>query len=98
MKRMILLSLLLGCIPGHIVAQKAWTKVPQEQAEYNRLMQACNQIAERFIAMGGGALQSSGFANAIFQYLKEIGTPTSLRVLEEQVKMGRVPESYLKNV
>ena len=73
-----------------------WTHLSKEQIEYNNLSQQCNQIAEYFTAMGGG--HSSAYSTAIFDYLKKVGTPTSLEVLKSQVSAGRVPANYLNNI
>ena len=77
-------------------AKTGWTPVSQEQGEYNRLTLHCAQIAEQYTALGGG--RSSALGCAIFTYLKGIGTPAAFRVLQDQVKMGRVPASYLNQV
>ena len=80
-----------------LVSKDAWTKVAPDQAEYNRLSMECSNIVERFTAMGA-ALSSPIIATTIFQYLKSIGTPISLRVLKDQIAAGRVPARYLNNV
>jgi len=97
MKKLLLLVCLIESA-SPLMAQEAWTPISQEQAEYNRLMQECDRIAERFTRMGSGAQRSSAFHGAIFSFLKNIGTPVSLRVLKAQIAMGRVPAHYINNI
>lgn len=59
----------LACI-SHLGAQKSWSPVSSEEAEFMCLMQNCNAIAEKFIAMG--ACCSSSYSGAIFGYLKNV--------------------------
>jgi hypothetical protein len=93
----LLISILLLYISSFLFAvERTWTPVSKEQAEYNHLMEQCDQIAQYFAYIG--ALNSSSYPGAIFKYLKDIGTPTSLRVLEAQVKAGRIPASWLEKI
>lgn len=80
-----------GCV---FAAKRTPVPAVQDQAEYNRLMRECDRIAEYFSSMG--AQQSSAFHNAIFQHLKDVGTPAAFRALQAQVSAGRVPTSYLQ--
>jgi hypothetical protein len=97
MKKLLLLVCMIGCgIP--LIAEQTWTPVSHEKAEYDRLMLECSKIVFYFSAMGNNSLRSPALANAIFQYLKNIGTPISLEVLKSQIKAGRVPASYLNNI
>lgn len=91
-KQLFVLACMFGCLTS-LTAQENWTPVSPEQAEYNYLMENCTHI---WCTYGGGSCSAS--YGAIFKYLKNIGTPTSLKVLKEQVAMGRVPACCLNNI
>lgn len=71
-----------------------WTPVSKEQLEYKTHMENCGKIIEHFTSLGA-TLSSPSISTAIFEYLKKANTKTSFLVLKEQIKMGRVPQSYL---
>lgn len=89
-KLLIVLALLAFNIQAN--PQTGWSQKSQQDSVYDQLMADCNAISLRC-----GGNRSSGTSVHIFNYLRQIGTPTSLRVLEEQVRMGRVPKSFLSN-
>lgn len=96
MKKLLSVIFIIGfSVPS--LATQGWTPVTSEQAEYNRLMHNCAEIAERFTAMGGSS-SGSALPGAIFNYLKSVGTPIALKVLKAQIKSGRCPVSYLKDI
>ena len=92
MKRLLLFLLLTGST-APLFAGQNWTPVSKEQKEYERISAECSRITEYYVGMG--ALRSSSYPNAIFQYLKNIGTPASLRVLKEYINRGLLPKSFL---
>lgn len=96
MKKILISGLVLNVISLQLFSQQGWTPISPETAQYNQLSLECSRITERYTAMG--ASRSSALPRAIFQYLKAIGTPISLKVLRDQVAAGRVPPSYLNNI
>ncbi len=94
-KQLFMLVCMLGCLTT-LAAQNAWTPVLPEESEYRRLMQNCDAITENFAYRN--SLRSSSYFCAIFWYLKNIGTPVSLRALKAQIAMGCIPASYLNNI
>jgi hypothetical protein len=76
-------------------APQAWTPRSPEQIEYEFLMRQCNAISERH---SNSAATSPSLQSALFNYLKNVGTPVSLQVLKDLVAQGRVNAAYLKQV
>lgn len=94
MKKYIICAYLVSFCPFVIQAgQGGWKIESAEQSEYNQLKLKINKINESFVAIG--AYHSSGRNNAVFQLLKEAGTPVSYKILQELVKSGELPKSYL---
>ena len=87
-----LLSILL--FASSTLFANPWPKISQEQRQYEALSLECNRIVENFAGMGC-SLRSPSIANAIYQYLKDVNTEVSYKVLLDQIKSGRVPEYYL---
>ncbi len=88
MKRLFLSLLIMGAATP-LLAEKGWTPVSAEEKEYNKLLMTCLQMA---------AQSPGGCGNNIFFYLKDIGTPTSLRVLKELISRGIVHASFLSAI
>jgi len=99
MKNLVFLIIVFVVSPA-LSEQTSWTPVSQEQAEYDFLIQECLKISNYYYSLSNGneALSSlmPRIGGAIFQYLKKVGTPVSLRVLKEKVAEGTVPAYYLK--
>ena len=76
-------------------AAKGWTPVSKEQAEYNAIQMQIAQVNEQFTALGG--YNSSARQAAIFQLLKNIGTPVTYKILKELVESGELSGSYLNH-
>ncbi len=74
-------------------ASQGWTPISKEQAEYNAIQLKIAQIHEAFTAYG--ASRSSSHQLAIFQLLKNIGTPVSYKILQGLVASEDLNKSYL---
>ena len=77
-------------------ANQGWTPISKEQAEYDAIMLKIARINEQFSA--AGAYRSSARELAIFELLKNIGTPTSYKILKELVASGGLNASWLNQV
>jgi hypothetical protein len=73
-----------------------WSTVSAEDAEMTQINKEIAKINNYFASMG--AYSSSARTGAIFQYLKDKGTPASLKVLKQLIKSGDLPESFLNMV
>ncbi len=92
MKKLFIMTFVLGLATSLSVAQ-GWTPVSKEQAEHNAIMLQVAQINEQFTACG--ASRSSARQMAIFQLLKNIGTPVSYKILQGLVASGQLDKSWL---
>jgi hypothetical protein len=63
---------------------------PLDQAEYNKLRLQVAIIKERFVAMGTACGLTSACPMMISEYLRNIGTPVALNILEELKKEGLI--------
>ncbi len=91
MKRLMLSMFILGAtVPA--IAKNGWTETySAEDKEYNRLMEVCYQKFHNYSP-------NYDSSKEIFNYLKGIGTPASLRALKECVRRGWVYSYYLDMV
>jgi hypothetical protein len=95
MKKLVLaLSLSLFIAPTVIAA--GWTPISQEQAEYEMIMRDIAQIQNYFANMGG--LNGSAYPRTLFEYLRSVGTETSLKVLKKLVDSRQIPKYYLDKI
>jgi len=69
-------------------AQNGWTPVPKEIAEKQAIMLQVAQIKEKFAGMGS----SSAEIAEIFEFLKNVGTSASYKILQELVASGELPK------
>lgn len=63
---------------------------PLDQAEYNKLMLQVAIIKERFVVMGTACGLTSACPRMISEYLRNVGTPVALKILEELKKEGLI--------
>jgi hypothetical protein len=87
------LMLTLSVVPVILADKKAWTSVSAEEQEIRDIMQNVQRIKEQFTAMG--ASRSSACQGAIFGYLKQVGTPASLKALKMLIQNGELPQHFL---
>ena len=74
-------------------ASQGWTPVSKEQAEYNAIQLKIAQINTEFATYD--ASHSSAHQEAIFQLLKNIGSPIAYKILQELVANGELDKSFL---
>lgn len=77
------------------LATQTWTPVSKEKSEYNAIIMKIARINNQFTALGG--FRSSGRQVAIFQLLKNIGTPISYKIMKELIARGDLDKKYLNN-
>jgi hypothetical protein len=90
------LVLTLSVAPVILADKKAWTPISAEEQEMKNIMLGVRRIKEQFTAMGSG--NSSAAQGAIFGYLKQVGTPASLKVLKMLVHNGELPQHFLNMI
>ena len=82
-----------------ITAQNGWTPVSQEQAEYSFLIDECQKIKDYHHSFGNGYVDLDLLiADALFKYLREVGTTMSSKVLKDKIAAGEIPKSYLSQI
>ena len=90
-KYLMILFMALGSMS---FANQGWTPVSKDQREYESIMWQIGEINNLF---SGAALSSGARQAAIFQLLKNIGSPVSYKILQELVQSGNLDKSYLNN-
>jgi len=79
----IVLATSINCLPN------GWTQVSPETAESNAIYQKINAITNQY------GRHSSARAGAIFQFLKNVNSPVSYKILQEMCANGSLPAHYL---
>ena len=87
------LTIIFMAFTVSIFASQGWTPISKEQAEYNAIQLRITQINAEFAAYD--ASRSSSRQLAIFELLKNIGSPIAYKTLQELVANGELDKSFL---
>lgn len=95
MKRKILFFILTT---ASLFSKQNWSQQSKMQAEIANIQWAIADIKNQFTRMGRGAQSTGAYQGAIFNYLRNLGSPASLQVLKDMVASGELPATLLNLV